>query len=98
MRWRTQQCAVRRQRRPSADQEIALADLDNASAKARDVLDANCRPDQTLTPTGRLVAVEDRLNATHQAIDTVQPRLAKFFDSLRDEQKARFDRLGVKPV
>jgi hypothetical protein len=28
-----------------------------------------------------------------QALDIVQPALAKFYNSLTDEQKARFDRL-----
>jgi hypothetical protein len=28
-----------------------------------------------------------------QALDAVQPALAKFYDSLDDEQKARFNRL-----
>ncbi|MGZ8300347.1 MAG: Spy/CpxP family protein refolding chaperone [Rhodoplanes sp.] len=59
---------------------------------------ANCRPDQSLTPTGRLAAMEDRLSAMLQALDTVQPALAKFYNSLNDEQKARFDRLDAGPV
>jgi hypothetical protein len=33
-----------------------------------------------------------------QALDTVQPALAKFYDSLSDEQKARFNRLNVRPT
>ena len=33
-----------------------------------------------------------------QALDTVQPALAKFYNSLNDEQKARFDRLDADGV
>ena len=38
----------------------------------------------------------DRLNSMLQALDTVQPALVKFYGSLSDEQKARFDRLNVR--
>jgi hypothetical protein len=46
-----------------------------------------------LTPTGRVEAMEKRLNATLGAVKTVQPALAKFYNSLSDEQKARFNSL-----
>ncbi len=42
--------------------------------------------------------MEQRLQAMLQAIDTVQPALERFYASLSDEQKARFDRLGVRPA
>ena len=58
------------------------------------LLSENCSPaDQPLTPTGRVAAMETRLNAMLKALDTVQPAMAKFYGSLNDEQKARFDRL-----
>jgi len=37
--------------------------------------------------------MEKRLEATHSAVTTVQPALAKFYDGLSDEQKARFNSL-----
>jgi hypothetical protein len=74
-------------------QRAALGDLDNASRQAAQVLSANCPQDQALTPTGRLAAMEQRLNAMLQAVNTVQPALAKFYNSLNDEQRARFNRL-----
>ena len=46
-----------------------------------------------LTPTGRVEAMEKRLEATLAAVKTVQPVLAKFYNSLSDEQKARFNSL-----
>jgi hypothetical protein len=67
-------------------------------AKAADILKANCQAEQTLTPTGRLVAMEQRLDAMLQALGTVQPALAKFYDLLSDEQKARVNRLSAHPV
>jgi len=42
--------------------------------------------------------MEDRLNSMLQALDTVQPTLAKFYQSLNDEQRARFNRLNVRPT
>src|SRR5262245_6511108 len=44
-------------------------------------------------PTGRVEAMEKRLDATLGAMKTVQPPLAKFYNSLSDEQKARFNSL-----
>ena len=37
--------------------------------------------------------MEARLSGMLKALDTVQPAMAKFYGSLTDEQKARFDRL-----
>ncbi len=78
----------------SAGQDSDLKDLTQASDKARDLLKTSCQPAQTITPTGRLAAIDSRLHDLLQAIDTVQPVLAKFYKSLSDEQKARFDRLS----
>jgi hypothetical protein len=79
-------------------QDTALKDLNDASAQAADILKGTCRQGQSLTPTGRLAAMTDRLNSMLQALGTVQPALVKFYESLSDEQKARFDRLNVRPA
>jgi LTXXQ motif family protein len=78
---------------PTPTQRAALDELQNASVKAAERLKANCPDYQTLTPTGRVEAMEKRLEATLGAVRTVQPALAKFYDSLSDEQKARFNSL-----
>jgi hypothetical protein len=76
-------------------QQAALRDVSDASAKAADVLNAACPNGQEmLTPPGRVAAMEQRLDAMLQAIETVRPALTRFYGSLSDEQKARFDRLG----
>ena len=67
--------------------------MKDASVKAAEGLKANCPTYQTLTPTGRVEAMERRLDATLTAVKTVQPALAKFYNSLSDEQKARFNSL-----
>ena len=80
--------------RLSGGQEADLKALNEASAKSADILTANCPSAETLTPPGRVAAMEQRLSGMLQAIETVRPALNKFYGSLSDEQKARFDRLG----
>ncbi len=40
--------------------------------------------------------MEGRLDAMLQALDVVQPALTQFYNSLSDEQKARFNQLGTR--
>ena len=78
-------------------QDSSLRALNDATAKAAEVLTASCQGDQAeqaLTPPGRVAAMEKRLKAMSQALETVQPALASFYGLLSDEQKARFDRLS----
>jgi hypothetical protein len=89
---------IRSSLRLSEAQNANLQRLDDASSKAAEILKASCSTGQPLTPTGRIAAMEQRLQGMLQAIDTVQPALAQFYDSLSDEQKARFDRLGTRPA
>jgi hypothetical protein len=79
---------------PNDAQQAALDALDNATTQAATALNEGCSPtDQPLTPPGRVAAMEARLKGMLKALDTVQPAMAKFYGSLTDEQKARFDRL-----
>jgi Spy/CpxP family protein refolding chaperone len=82
--------------RLTPEQKAALDNLDAATAKAAEMLAANCPTEETMTPPGRLAAMEGRLNAMLQALDVVQPALVDFYGSLTDEQKARFNQLGVR--
>jgi len=79
--------------RLSAVQRSALDELNSANAKAAALLMENCSADEALTPPGRLAAMERRLDAMLQALDLVQPALTRLYDSLSDEQKARFNQL-----
>jgi hypothetical protein len=87
---------IRETLRLMATQNTALDNLDRASAQAAETLAANCPSDETLTPPGRLAAMEGRLDAMLKALDVVQPALVEFYGSLTDEQKARFNQLGVR--
>ena len=78
---------------PTSAQRSALEGLKNVSAKSAEGLKANCPIYAAVTPTGRIEAMEKRLEATHSAVTTVQPALTKFYDGLSDEQKARFNSL-----
>ena len=81
---------------PTPAQRGALDELKDASVKAAEGLKTSCPTYQTLTPTGRVEAMEKRLDATLAAAKTVQPALAKFYGSLSHEQKARFNSLRSK--
>ncbi len=83
--------------RLSSEQRGALENLNAATAKGAEMLTANCPSEETLTPPGRLAAMEGRLDAMLKALDLVQPALAEFYNSLSDEQKARFNQLGTRP-
>ncbi len=80
----------------SREQDAELKALDEATAESARILQAKCQPDESLTPTGRLAAMEDRLQAMLKALDTTQAALSKFYGSLSDEQKAKFDRISVR--
>lgn len=80
----------------NSDQEMGLRSLDQATLDSAKMLQAKCQPDQSLTPPGRLAAMQDRLQVMLKAIDTTQAALTKFYGSLNDEQKARFDRISVR--
>jgi hypothetical protein len=63
-------------------------------SRKRASLKSDCPTYRPLTPVVRLEAMEQRLDAMLRAVDTVQPALAKFYGSLNDEQKERFNRLA----
>jgi hypothetical protein len=84
----------------NADQKQLLVDVKDAGAKAAAGFKASCPSENAfpLTPPGRLVAMTTRLGATLSAVETVKPALDKFYNSLSDEQKERFNQIGPKPA
>jgi ABC-type transporter MlaC component len=85
---------IERAVQPDGAQRSALQGLQDAMSQAANALNSECPTDQALTPVGRLQAMEQRLDAMLHAIQTVQPALEKFYASLSDEQKERFNRLS----
>jgi hypothetical protein len=85
---------IERSVKPTDAQQAGLKGLQDATAKAADILRSSCPPDDARTPPARLAAVQSRLDSMLQAIATVQPALDSFYGSLSDEQKAAFDAIG----
>ena len=81
---------------PNPQQSALLDDLGNAVVKAGDVIRSHCPTNVSFTPTGRLDTMQQRLQGLVQAVNIVSEPLSKFYDSLSDEQKARFN--SIKPA
>jgi hypothetical protein len=82
--------------RPDDVQRAALEELRAASVRAGEGLKADCPTYRALTPTGRVEAMQQRLEAMLTAVRTVQPSLTRFYDGLSDEQKARFNAISAR--
>ena len=83
---------------PDDQQRMALDDLANASMKAAQIIKSGCPTSVAFTPTGRLAAMEQRLEAMEQAVATVREPLDRFYGSLTDEQKAKFNATDQPPA
>ena len=80
------------------EQKALFDDLQAAGKKAADIFAESCPrdPNLAITPTGRLEAMTVRLDATLRSVETVKPALDRFYASLSDEQKQRFNEIGPK--
>jgi hypothetical protein len=76
---------------PNDQQNALLDDLGNAIVKASDEIKSHCPTNVSFTPTGRLAAMQERLQGMVDAVNIVSAPLGTFYDSLSDEQKARFN-------
>jgi hypothetical protein len=77
-------------------QRASLAALQDASAKAADMLKASCPTTEPITPPARLEAVGKRLEIMLQAVKMVRAALDDFYGKLSDEQKAQFEAIGPR--
>jgi hypothetical protein len=84
----------------NGDQKALLGDVRKAAADAAATFKASCPSENAfpLTPPGRLTAMTGRLQGTLDAVKVVRPALDKFYASLSDEQKERFNELGPQHV
>jgi LTXXQ motif family protein len=80
--------------KPNAHQEPAFDALQSAAKTAASNLSSSCPYDMPETVSNRLDAVVKRLNALSEAVTVLKPALTRFYDSLNDEQKARFNIIG----
>jgi len=81
---------------PNDTQRAALKALQDANARAVEILNADCQPDDATTPPARLDAMEGRLEALQRAVYLVSVALENFYATLSDEQKAQFEAIGQK--
>ncbi len=79
---------------PNDAQRAKLDALKSALSQGADTIKAACPTEVPPTPPDRLAAIGNRLKAMLQAVETVQPALADFYNSLSDDQKARFNTMG----
>ena len=84
--------------KPDGKQQEALDKLKSASTRASQLLKAACPSGTPQTTAGRLDAMSKRLSATKEAMNDVRPALVGFYDSLSDEQKARFNTIPEQQV
>jgi hypothetical protein len=81
---------------PNEAQRATLNELQGATSKAIDVLRAGCPNDLPSVPTGRLAAMESRLQVMLEAVRVVRAPLEHLYQSLSDEQKARFNAVATR--
>jgi hypothetical protein len=79
---------------PTDEQRASLKALQDATAKAAEMLKASCQTNEAITPPARLEAVGKRLEVMLQAVKTVRTALDDFYGKLSDEQKAQFESIG----
>jgi len=89
---------IRQTVHPAHDQEAALDHLRVTSSRASGIIKSVCPSSVPLTPIGRLDAAEQRVDATIKALEIVRGALAKFYDSLSDEQKRQFNAMDDSTV
>lgn len=82
---------IRQTVHPSPDQEVALDQLTATSSQASGFIKSTCPSSVPLTPIGRLDAAERRVDVTIKALEIIHGALAKFYDSLSDDQKRRLN-------
>ena len=80
---------------PNDAQRAALEELRAASAQAIEMLKSSCPEDLPSISAGRLGAMESWLQVMLAAVQTVRPALERFYQSLSDEQKARFNAIAL---
>ncbi len=79
-------------------QKTALDSLADASLKASQTIKDACPTQVASTAPGRLVAMQNRIEAMITAVNIVEPALDHFYGLLNDEQKARLTALGQDKV
>ena len=76
---------------PTTEQGASLDKFANATIEAAQAIKAACPTNIVFTPTGRLDAMQKRIEGMAHGVDIVGPPLDRFYNTLTDEQKARLN-------
>jgi len=79
---------------PTQQQGALLDDLGNALVTASEEVKTHCPTTVSFTPTARLGEMQRRLQSLVDAVNFVSSPLDRFYSSLSDEQKARFNEIA----
>jgi hypothetical protein len=82
---------IERAVKPTEAQKPKFEELKAAAAKSAELMRTACPTDAPKTVTGRMEAMEKRMDVMLQAIKTMRPALDAFYATLTDEQKAQLD-------
>ncbi len=82
--------------KPTEAQSLQLDALRQATEQAAANLKSACPTSQPATPSERLAAIDARLDAMLDAVNSVRKPLAEFYSGLSDAQKARFNAVGQR--
>jgi LTXXQ motif family protein len=85
---------IRQSMRLSEEQQSMLDDLRKASVEAAGTIHAACPTEAASTPSGRLAAMQQRLEAMKSAIARIRTPFEEFQESLDDDQKAELAALN----
>ena len=80
---------VRQAIQPNDGQRAALDALANASVEAAQTIHGACPTEVASTPSGRLAAMQQRLEAMKSAIARVRTPFEEFYELLDDDQKGK---------
>jgi hypothetical protein len=86
---------IERRVRPTEAQRASLTALQDAAAKAAEIVKGSCPTESPFTPTARLAAIATRLDALLQSVKTMSGPLNDCYGMLDDAQKARFDAISL---
>ena len=85
---------IRQTMRLSEEQHAMLDDLRKASVEAAQTIHAACPTEAASTPSGRLAAMQRRLEAMKSAIARLRTPFEEFYELLDDDQKAKLAALN----
>jgi LTXXQ motif family protein len=85
---------IRETMRTSEEQRAMLDELRKASVEAAQIIHDACPTEAAATPSGRLAAMQQRLEAMKAAIARIRDPFERFYESLDDDQKSELAALN----